>query len=325
MAQQSLDPVCPAVAEEVNLDLDDFDDEIAAAESERHNCKQPNRERVASDSSALPQTIFDVREQSVDHVADMTQSEDSSNKRNNFDQKRKHKSLEEDQDIPLPSQKKLQMTESRVLEDLVFPSSKSSDDLPERSDTFSKALVSIWPSDSEGQIERENDKKKEEGYRMNMCRVNIQPFHSVRWQTLHPRLNPSWIANELKGVTKNRLEEEQERAIKLERDMAKMKHTISKLKREREKKDNKISELERDREKKKNTISEQEKKMAKKDNTISKLKRDRGKRDDTISELEKVMVKKDITISKLKKDMAKRENTIRKVLRAMAQQLVHAT
>ena len=324
MAQQSLDPVDPAVAEEVNLDLDDFEDEIAAAESERPNSKQPNRERVVSvsDSSALPQTICDVGEESLDHIADKTQSED---KRNNVNHKRKHKSLVEDQDIPLPSKKKLQMTKSRVLEDLVFPSSKSSDDLPERSDTFSKALVSIWPSDSEGQIERETDKKKEEGYRMNMCRVNIHPFHSVSWQTLHPRLNPSWIANELKEVTKNRLEEEQERAIKLERDMAKMKHTISKLKREREKKDNKISELERDREKKKNTISEQEKKMAKKDNTISKLKRDRGKRDDTISELEKVMVKKDITISKLKKDMAKRENTIRKVLRAMAQQLVHAT
>ena len=218
----------------------------------------------------------------------MTQSEDSSNKRKNFDRKRKHESLVEDQDIPTPSKKKLHMTKSRVLEDLVIPSSKSSDDLPE-------------------------------------CRVSIHPLHSARWQTLHPRLCRTWIANELKEVTKNRLEEEQERAIKLERDMAKMKHTISKLKREREKKDNKISELERDREKKKNTISEQEKKMAKKDNTISKLKRDRGKRDDTISELEKVMVKKDITISKLKKDMAKRENTIRKVLRAMAQQLVHAT
>ena len=28
--------------------LDDFDDEIAAAASERHNSKQPNRERVVT-------------------------------------------------------------------------------------------------------------------------------------------------------------------------------------------------------------------------------------------------------------------------------------
>ena len=161
LADQSLDPVDPTVAQEVNLDLEYFEDDIAAAESERHDSKQPNivsniLERVVSDSdsSVLPQTIYDVREQSLDHIADMTKSEDSSNKRNHFDRKRKHKSLEEDQDIPTPSQKKLQMTKSRVLEDLVIPSSKSSDDLPERVDTFSEALISIWPSDSEGQIER---------------------------------------------------------------------------------------------------------------------------------------------------------------------------
>ena len=266
LADQSLDPVDPAVAQEVDLDLEDFEDEIAAAESERHDSKQPNSvsnilERVVSDSSALPQTIYDVREQSLDHVADMTQSEDSSNKRNNFDRKRKHKSLVEDQDIPTPSKKKLHMTKSRVLEDLVIPSSKSSNDLSERVDTFSEALISIWPSDSdsesEGQIERKKDKKKEgnEGYRMNMC-VRIHPFHSARWQTLHPRLNPSWIANELKEVTKNRLEEEQERAIKLERDMAKKNNTISEQEKEMAKKDNTISEQEKEMAEKKNTISE---------------------------------------------------------------------
>ena len=302
LADQSLDPVDPAVAQEVDLDLDDFEDEIAAAESERHDSKQPNSvsnifERVVSDSSALPQTIYDVREQSLDHVADMTQSEDSSNKRNNFDRKRKHKSLVEDQDIPTPSKKKLQMTKSRVLEDLVIPSSKSSNDLSERVDTFSEALISIWPSDSdsesEGQIERKKDKKKEgnEGYRMNMCRVSIHPIHSARWQTLHPRLNPSWIANELKEVTKNKLEEEQERAIRLERDLAKKNQTISKLKREREKNDNTISELERDRDKKDNTIKEQEKEMAKKDNTISEQEKEMAKKNNTLSKLEKLVLK----------------------------------
>ena len=215
----------------LEADLDDFEDEIVPAESEGHDAEQPDDVaevsnilvRVASDASALPDNICDLGEQSLDlddvAVAEEVETESKhSPEEDNFDKKRKHGSLEEDQDVPLPSQKKLKMTKSSTLKELEIPFRESSDDVLETL--------------SEVDMERKEVKKEEEeeeDYGMKKCHVSIHPLHSAGWQELHPWSNPIMLFKELRTVTKNKLEEEQERMIELERDMEKKDNTISEL------------------------------------------------------------------------------------------------
>ena len=231
LADQSLDPVDPAVAQEVDLDLEDFKDEIAAAESERHDSEQPNEVaevpnilvKVASGASALPDNICDLGEQSL-NLDDAAGAEEvktdskHSPEENNFDKKKKLGSHGEGQDVSLPSKKKLKMSKSSTLKDFEIPFRQSSDDVLETL--------------SEVEMERKEVKKKEEeedDYAMKKCHVSIHPLHSAGWQELHPWSNPIMLFKELRTVTKNKLEEEQERMIELERDMEKKDNTISEL------------------------------------------------------------------------------------------------
>ena len=215
----------------LEADLDDFEDEIAPADSEGHDSEQPDDVaevsnilvRVASDDSALPDNICDLGEQSLDlddaAVAEEVETESKhSPEEDNFDKKRKLGSLEEDQDVSLPSEKKLKMTKNSTLKDLENPFRESSDDVLETL--------------SEGEMERKEVKKEEEeeeDYGMKKCHVSIHPLHSAGWQELHPWSNPIMLFKELRTVTKNKLEEEQERMIELERDMEKKDNTISEL------------------------------------------------------------------------------------------------
>ena len=218
----------------LEADLDDFEDEIAPADSEGHDSEQPDDVaevsnilvRVVSDTSALPDSICDLGEQSLDlddaAVAEEVKTESKhSAEENSIDKKRKHGSLEGDQDVPLPSEKKLKMTKSSTLEHLKIPSSEPSDAVLERVETL-----------SEGEMERKEVKKEEEveeDYGMKKCHVGIHPLHLPSWQVLHPWSNPIMLFKELRTVTKNKLEEEQERMIELERDMEKKDNTISEL------------------------------------------------------------------------------------------------
>ena len=215
----------------LEADLDDFEDEIAPADSEGHDSEQPDDVaevsnilvRVVSDVSALPDDICDLGEQSLDlddaAVAEEVETESKhSPEEDNFDKKRKLGSLEEDQDVSLPSEKKLKMTKNSTLKELEIPFRESSDD----------ALETL----PEGEMERKEVKKEEEeeeDYGMKKCHVSIHPLHSAGWQQLHPWSNPIMLFKELRTVTKNKLEEEQERMIELERDMEKKDNTISEL------------------------------------------------------------------------------------------------
>ena len=136
----------------------------------------------------------------------------------NNDKKRKHGSLEEDQYVPLTSEKKLKMTKSSTLKDLEIPSLESSDD-----------VLETLPEVDMERKEVKKEEEEEEDYGMKKCHVSIHPLHSAGWQELHPWSNPIMLFKELRTVTKNKLEEEQERMIELERDMEKKDNTISEL------------------------------------------------------------------------------------------------